>query len=180
MQGHSTPRLSAPCGFHGNRTLCPHCRLDLRSVPSNTALLGCDAIKTFHSIPPERRPSPEFSGSLIFSCLAPLLCPLPPCSGLKSLPVSRDRPAIDQALAGLVWGITFLKLYFDLEDNFLQYSVGLFHTKTPISRKYTYIPSLLNLPCNPPPHPTLDAVTGCRLSSPCDSATWDLTFKPQL
>ena len=87
MQGHSTPRLSAPCGFHGNRTLCPHCRLDLRSVPSNTALLGCDAIKTFHSIPPERRPSPEFSGSLIFSCLAPLLCPLPPCSGLKSLPV---------------------------------------------------------------------------------------------
>jgi len=136
--------------------------------------------KHFISIPPERRPSPEFSGSLIFFYLVHLLCLLPHCSGLKSLPLSHYRPAIDQALAGLVWGITFLKLYFDLEDNFLQYCVGLSHTKTPISRKYMYIPSLLNLPLNPPPHPTIEAVTGCRLSSPCDSATWDLTFKPQL
>ena len=52
-------------------------------------------------------------------------------------------------------GIFFLffkkHICFNLKDNCLQYCVGFYHTSTGISRRYTYVPSLLNLP--PTSHP---------------------------
>ena len=41
----------------------------------------------------------------------------------------------------------------------LQCCVGVCHTTTWISSKHAYVPSLLNFPSIPQPHPTLQAVT---------------------
>ena len=135
--------------------------------------------KHFISIPPERRPSSKFSGNLIFSCLVSLLCLLPRCSGLKSLPLSRYRPVVNQALAWLVWGIIFLRLYFYLEDSCFTISCWLIPYENVSHPQLCMCPLLLNLPRSPPPRPT-SRRSECLLSSLCDSATWDRTSKPQL
>ena len=71
-QGHSLPTLATLCGFHGNRTLSPHCHLDLRSVPSNIALLCCDAVQNIafqlHLNAALLQSSPETSSPVWFLC----------------------------------------------------------------------------------------------------------------
>ena len=60
--------------------------------------------------------------------------------------------------------VFFFLFIFNQRIIALQYCVGICHTTTWVSHKYTHVPSLLNLLPPPPPHPTSSPSHPSRLS----------------
>ena len=56
------------------------------------------------------------------------------------------------------------QFFFNWRIIAFQYRVGFCHTATWVGRKYTYVPSLLNLPPTPKPHPLS---LGCHRAPAC-------------